>query len=123
MSRVRYQIKYRRVDPEGGYPGGDQQYPHGLALQCAEVEERWPVVGLVLVLDLAFLIFQMQYRSALRMVEGRAPIERAQNKREKNYAGHRLKTQTPTNFAERRRFVTIRRINELDFESIIRNHY
>lgn len=89
---VFYQIKYRGVDPEGGYPSGDQQYSHGFALQRAEVEERWPVVRLVLIFDLALLILQVQDRPALWMVQRRASIKRAQDKSEKNHAGHCLET-------------------------------
>lgn len=95
-----YQIKYRSVDPKSGYSGRDQQYSHSFALQRAEVEERWPVVRLVLVFNFPLLILQVQDGSALRMVQGRASIKRAQDERQENYARHCLKAQAPTDFAK-----------------------
>lgn len=94
----RYQIKYRRVDPERRNPGGHQEDSHGFAPECAEIEKRWSVVGLVLVLYFALLVLQVQDRSALGMVERGAAVKGAEDKGKENHSRDGLQTESPSDF-------------------------
>jgi hypothetical protein len=63
------QVKYRSVYAESADAGGHEQNANGLAAERSEVQERWPVVVPVFVLDLALLVLQVQDGPSLRVVQ------------------------------------------------------
>lgn len=54
----------------------------------------------VLVLDLAFLVLQVQDGPSLRVVQRRGPIARAQQERGEHGRGDQLESQSPADSAE-----------------------
>lgn len=77
--RLICQVEDGRVDTEGADTCRDQQNADGLALERAEVEEGDLVLHLVLVLDLALLVLDVEDGAALRVVEGGGAVEGAQD--------------------------------------------
>jgi len=63
----------------------------------------------ILVLDLALLVLEMEDGAALRMVQRRRPVARAQQERREHRGGDQLKPQSPANGAEKfvRRIINI----------------
>lgn len=82
--------------------GRGEQYAHGFAAQRAKVEKWRPVVVLVLVLDLALLVLQVQDCAALRMVERRGPVAGAEDERDEHGAGDGLQPEPPPDRIDRR---------------------
>lgn len=94
------QVEYRSVYAERADAGGHEQDANGLAAERGEVQERRPVVVPVLVLDLAFLVLQVQDGPPLRVVQRRGPIARAQQERGKHGGGDQLEPKPPADGAE-----------------------
>lgn len=94
-----YQVEYGRVDAERADAGGRQQDADGLAAERGEVQERWPVVVPVLVLDLPLLVLQMQDGPTLRVIQRRRPVARAQQERGEHRGGDQLQAKPPADCA------------------------
>lgn len=77
-----YEVEKRCVDPGCGQRGAGHDDAQRPGAQSSEVEEGGLLGSRVFLLDLSPLVLEVQDGPALRVIEGRRPVEDAQEERQ-----------------------------------------